>query len=256
VIYRALGFDMPKFAHVSMILGKDGKRLSKRHGALSVLEYRDNGILPEALVNYLVRLGWSHGDREVFRVAELKELFDLDAVTKSAARFDDEKLLWLNSEHIKTEPEGRLAPLVRSSLASRGVTASAESVAALLPMLRERSKTINGLADSMKYFFIDKVEYQEKAAKKFLTRSVAPVLSELAERLTPVDFTDKDKIENTFRALVEERGIKLKDLAQPARVAFTGGTVSPGLFDVMEALGKEKCVDRIATAVRFITDQA
>ncbi len=252
VIYKALGFEMPKFIHVSMILGKDGKRLSKRHGALSVLEYRDNGILPDALVNYLVRLGWSHGDREVFTLDELKTLFDLDAITKSAARFDDEKLLWINSEHIKTGDDNKLGSLVADALKARNINATPADILPLLPMLKERSKTIIDLADGMKYFFADKIDYDEKAAKKFLTESVAPAFKELADRLNALDFSDKEKIESCFRELVDEKGMKLKDLAQPMRVALTGGTVSPGLFDVMTALGKEKCINRVHDAIRFI----
>ncbi|VAX21526.1 Glutamyl-tRNA synthetase, partial [hydrothermal vent metagenome] len=227
-------------------------RLSKRHGALSVLEYRDNGILPDALVNYLVRLGWSHGDREVFTLDELKTLFDLDAITKSAARFDDEKLLWINSEHIKNGNDDNLGSLVVDALKAQNISAAQADVLPLLALLKERSKTVNDLADGMKYFFADKIEYEEKAAKKFLTESVAPAFKELADRLNTLDFSDKDEIESCFRALVDEKEMKLKDLAQPARVALTGGTVSPGLFDVMAALGKGKCINRVRDAIGFI----
>ncbi len=249
IIYNALGFAPPKFAHVSMILGKDKARLSKRHGAMSVLEYRDKGILPDALVNYLARLGWSHGDKELFTREELKTLFDLDAVGKSAACFDEEKLAWLNSEKIKTEPEEILAPLTMEFLSAKGIVADKDRVIKILPMLRQRARTVKELADGMAYFFADTVTY-EPAALKLLTPSVAPVLSALAERLETTGFASPDSLEVVFKALLEERGMKLKDLAQPVRVALTGGTVSPGLFEMMTALGREKCVERIRKAAQ------
>ncbi len=251
VIYNALGYSLPKFAHVSMILGKDGKRLSKRHGALSVMEYRDRGVLPDALVNYLVRLGWSHGDREVFTLDELKRLFDLDAITKSAARFDEDKLIWINSEHMKIVPASVLTPLVGGILSARGVDAPPGEIEKLSPLLRPRSRTVVEIADSMEYFFADTIEFDPKAAKKFLTREIAPVLLELAERLENIDFSVQSNIEENFRGMVDEKDMKLKNLAQPVRVALTGGTVSPGLFDVMAALGKSKCVKRIRAAAKY-----
>ncbi len=252
VIYEALGLDVPKFAHVSMILGNDGKRLSKRHGALSVLEYRDKGILPEALVNYLVRLGWSHGDQEVFSMDELKSLYDLDAVGKGSARFDEEKLLWINAEHIKTTPDETLGAMIANILMGDGIEASVGSIVPLLPMLRQRAQSVTGLAESMKYFFVDKVAYEEKAAKKFLTDDICLVLKELVERFGDVDFSDTEAIESEFKSLLESKGLKLKHLAQPVRVALTGGTVSPGLFGLLSALGKEKSVNRIKAAISFI----
>lgn len=248
VIYDALGIKPPKFAHVSMILGPDGKRLSKRHGALSVLEYRDRGILPSALFNYLVRLGWSHGDREVFTIEELKKLFDLDAVTKSAASFNEEKLMWLNAEHIKMAPEDELAALAVGFLKKRGIETDETGIKPLLPMLRQRARTADDLAAGMVCFFTDRVEYDEKAAKKFLKPETAPLLLELADRLERVDFQNAENIEQEFRAMLDEKGLKLKGLAQPVRVALTGGTVSPGLFEVMSAMGKRKCLERIRAA--------
>ncbi|VAX20185.1 Glutamyl-tRNA synthetase [hydrothermal vent metagenome] len=250
VIYNALGFDIPKFAHVSMILGKDKARLSKRHGALSVLDYRDKGILPQALFNYLVRLGWSHGDDEVFTIDELKNLFDLDSVSKSAASFDEEKLLWLNAEHIKMAPTEFLVPLAVKHLADIGVTATPTDVARLLPMFRERAKTLLEMASSMSFFFLDEIVYEEKAVKKFLKPKIAHHLLGLAGRLQPVDFGSEEAVEEAFRDYIESHGLKLKDLAQPVRIALTGGTVSPGLFQVMSAIGREKCLSRIKAAAK------
>lgn len=249
VIYNALGLAPPKFAHVSMILGKDKARLSKRHGAMSVLDYRGKGILPDAMVNYLTRLGWSHGDREVFTRGELKALFDLDAVGKSAACFDEEKLTWINSEKIKTEPEETLAPLAMEFLSARRIAADKAQVIKLLPMLRPRARTVKDLADGMAWFFADSVAY-DPAALKHLSLSIAPALTAIGERLAAADFTSPEPLEALFKALLDERGLKLKDLAQPVRVALTGGTVSPGLFEMMVALGKEKCVERIKKAAQ------
>ncbi len=251
VIYNALEFDLPKFAHVSMILGRDGARLSKRHGAMSVMEYREQGFLPGALVNYLVRLGWSHGDKEVFTMDELKKLFDLDSVTKSAAKFDVEKLTWLNGEHMKTAPDETLARLVATKLEQDGVETELDEIIKLLPMLRERAKTIPNLAKSMKYFFVESVEYEEKAANKFLKPKIAQYLNELVDRLNKIEPWAEANIETEFRALIDMREIKLKDLAQAVRVALTGGTVSPGLFEVMTAFGREKCIARIRAAADY-----
>jgi glutamyl-tRNA synthetase len=249
IIYNALGLAPPKFAHVSMILGKDKARLSKRHGAMSVLDYRDKGILPDAMVNYLTRLGWSHGDQEVFTRDELKTMFDLDAVGTSAACFDEEKLAWLNSEKIKAEPEETLASLAMEFLCAKGIVADKAQVIKILPMLRQRARTVKELADGMVYFFEDSVTY-DPTAVKHLTASIAPVLATLGERLETADFASPEPVEALFKALLEERGLKLKDLAQPVRVALTGGTVSPGLFEMMTALGKEKCVERIRRAAQ------
>ncbi|MBI4665019.1 MAG: glutamate--tRNA ligase [Nitrospinae bacterium] len=256
IIYKALGLPIPKFAHVSMILGKDKARLSKRHGAMSVLEYRDKGILPGAMVNYLVRLGWSHGDREVFTIDELKKLFDLDAVGKSAACFDEDKLGWINSEYMKTEPAESLAPLVSEQLSARGINAALADIVKLLPMLRQRSRTVLDLASGMAGFFTDEVVFDQQAAGKILVKQVAPALTALADKLGKSDFSKVESIESDFKALLEELGIKLKDLAQPTRVALTGGTVSPGLFEVMAALGKDKCVSRIRKAAQMAESSA
>ncbi|MBF0292634.1 MAG: glutamate--tRNA ligase [Nitrospinae bacterium] len=249
IIYNALGLTPPKFAHVSMILGKDKARLSKRHGAMSVLDYREKGILPDAMVNYLTRLGWSHGDSEVFTRDELKSLFDLDAVGKSAACFDEDKLTWINAEKIKTESEETLAPLAMEFLSAKGISADKGQVVKILPMLRQRARTVKDLAEGMLWFFADSVSY-DPTAVKHLAPSIAPVLSTLGDRLENADFASPESVEAVFKALLEERGLKLKDLAQPVRVALTGGTVSPGLFEMMIALGKEKCVERIRKAAQ------
>jgi glutamyl-tRNA synthetase len=248
VIYKALGIEPPKFAHVSMILGSDGKRLSKREGALSVLEYRDKGILPEAIVNYLARLGWSHGDKEIFSIAELKSLFGLDAVGTAAARFDEEKLTWTNVEHMKTMSAADI--IGKLSVALPGVQISPADAASplLIDMLKPRCRTLLELRDGVRKFLANKVEYDPKAVAKFLIPATSPLLSALADRLGAADFSRKEGVEEVFNAYLAEKGMTLKDLAQPVRVALTGGAVSPGLFEVMVFMGKEKCIGRIRSA--------
>jgi glutamyl-tRNA synthetase len=252
LIYDALGFEKPALAHVSMILGADGKRLSKRHGALSVLEYKDLGFLPESVVNYLARLGWSHGNQELFSIDELKTLFDLDSVGKSSARFDIEKLTWVNSKHMISADLGRLSIMVVDLLKTKGIEVRVEPMKKLLPLLLERASTVLDLVNGSTYFFSEHIQYQEKAAEKFLKKSLVPLLEKLLTVLSPIDFHDKELLEREFKQFIKDQEIKLKDLAQPLRVAITGGTVSPGLFDVMAALGKEKFFDRINDAVKYI----
>ncbi len=252
LIYDALGFEEPALAHVSMILGADGRRLSKRHGALSVLEYKDLGFLPESVVNYLARLGWSHGNQELFSIDELKTLFDLDSVGKSSARFDIEKLTWVNSKHIISADIGRLSIMVVDILKTKGIEVGVEPVKKLLHLLLERASTIVDLVNASTYFFSEHIQYQEKAAEKFLKKSLVPLLEKLLTVLSPIDFHDKELLEREFKQFIKDQEIKLKDLAQPLRVAITGGTVSPGLFDVMAALGKEKFFVRINDVVKYI----
>ncbi|MDH5510058.1 MAG: glutamate--tRNA ligase [Nitrospinota bacterium] len=246
VIYKALGLKPPKFAHVSMILGSDGKRLSKRHGALSVLEYRDMGILPDAFLNYLTRLGWSHGDQEVFTLDELKSKFDLDAVSKSASRFDLEKMTWTNAEHLRKMDNKALVKI--SGNAFEGIPG--ERLETLLEMLKPRARTLVDLAASARIYLEDGLEYDEKSVTRFLTSDTASLLSELADRLEIANFGRKEDIETVFNEYLEEKGLKLKILAQPVRVALTGGTVSPGLFDIMAFMGKDKCLARIREGAR------
>ena len=246
VIYKALGLEPPKFAHVSMILGNDGKRLSKRHGALSVLEYREMGILPDAFLNYLARLGWSHGDQEIFTLDELKAMFDLDSVSKAACRFDPEKMTWTNTEHLRKVDNTTLAGIVGADF--DGI--APERVDTLLDMLKPRARTLVDLAASARLYLGDEVEYDEKAVKKFLTSDTAALLSELAGRLMMADFGRKDDIESVFNGFLEEKGLNLKAVAQPVRVALTGGTISPGLFDIMAFMGRDKCLARIREGAR------
>ena len=254
LIYEALSQGIPKFAHVSMILGSDKARLSKRHGATSVIAYREMGYLPEAVVNYLARLGWSYGDQEIFSKEELIEKFTLENVGKSAAVFNPEKLLWLNGWYIRNKPAEEIARLLIPFLQKKGFqVAFDERLIKIVSVLRERAKTLLELADSAQYFFTDEIKYEEVARKKFLTSDALPILEELIIRLSSLhDFTAPE-LQRTFGEITERRGIKLIQIAQPTRVALTGGTVSPGIFEVMEILGKDRVIERLKRAVSYIS---
>ena len=255
--YRAFGYDVPKFAHLPMILGADKTRLSKRHGATSVMAYYDIGYLPEALLNYLVRLGWSYGDQEVFSMDELANLFSFENVGKAAAVFNPEKLLWLNSQYIIRSESKRLAELVipflvKDNIIREGEEPDKEWLARAITTLKERAKTLVEMANSLRYYIADEVEYEEKAKTKFLNDKCLPYISDLRDALaSSSDFTHHG-IEAVFRTVVEKHGIKLGALAQPVRVAMTGGAESPGIFEVIEVLGKEKTLKRLDKAIDTI----
>lgn len=256
LIYKALSLDMPEMAHVSMILGPDGKRLSKRHGDTSVIAYRDQGYLPDALVNYLTRLGWSFGDQEIFTREELVEKFTLDNVGKSAAVFNMEKLDWLNGWYIRNKPAGEIAALVLPILRQRGINAEPDrKLEMIVKELGQRAKTLLDIADSIGYFYAGEIVYDEKAAAKFLTPETAEVLKDLSERLASLGEFTSDGLHAVFDKIMEDRGIKMGAIAQPVRVALTGGTVSPGIFEVMEILGKEEVLKRLGRAVAYISEK-
>ncbi len=253
LLYQALGYDVPLFAHVPMILGSDKARLSKRHGATSVMAYKDMGFLPEALVNYLVRLGWAHGDQEIFNQNELIDLFSLEAVGKSAAVFNPDKLLWLNQHYIKNYPTERLAGEMMPFWHRMGLASPETSFARnIVGDLKERAKTLIELAEGSLFYFGDELIYEEEAARKFLTAEAAGHLEAVIETLPAIDDYTKPGIETFLRNLSEKRNTKLKFIAQPLRVALTGKTVSPGIDDVMLTLGKDRVLQRLQQAVRFI----
>ncbi|MFZ5998046.1 MAG: glutamate--tRNA ligase [Nitrospirota bacterium] len=253
-IYKAFGWEVPQFAHLPMILGTDKTRLSKRHGATSVMAYKEMGYLPDALVNYLVRLGWSYGDQEVFTREELIKYFSLESVGSSAAVFNPEKLLWLNSQYINRSSAEELAALVLPFLIKEGIIAEGQPLdmqwlAKAVQSLKERSRTLIELATSMRYYILDYVDIDPKAREKFLKPENIALLSELQTTLSGVtDFTAAE-IEKAVHALAERLGVKLGALAQPARVAITGGTASPGIFEVIEIAGKERVLKRLAKVI-------
>ncbi len=255
LIYKALGYPLPKFAHVPMILGQDHKRLSKRHGAVSVLAYRDEGYLPQALTNYLVRLGWSHGDQEIFSLEELVKLFTLEGIGKSAGIFNPEKLLWLNGHYIRAASEEDLAVALEPFLSAEGLAPPKDRLLMAIGTLKERSRTLKEMAAGMRFYFIDRIEYDPKAAKKFLKPAMIPYFSKLVECLEGLGTFNEAAVELCFKKIMEANQIKLGKIAQPVRVALTGKTVSPGIFEVMEVLGKEKTLSRLRDALRFLSEK-
>jgi glutamyl-tRNA synthetase len=253
-LYQALGYEPPEFAHLPMILGPDKTKLSKRHGATAVTEYIDLGYLPEALVNYLSRLGWSSGDQEIFSRQELIEKFSLDSVGKAPSVFNPEKLLWLNHHYIQQADAGRIAGLVLDLLKKDGVVKQGNEpdpdwFEKLVAILTERSHTLVEMKTGALPFLTETITLDEKARAKHLTQDVAPLLSELVRRLKDVEHFTHAEVEKVFNAIVAEKGIKLGKLAQPVRVALTGGTVSPGIFEVLEVMGKDKAMQRIEAAI-------
>lgn len=246
-IYLALGAALPTFAHLPQVLGKDKARLSKRHGATDVLAYRDAGYFPDALVNFLARLGWSHGDQEIFSSAELVDLFSLESIGHSAGVFDLEKLEWLNFEYLKARPAEQLADELKKFLARRGETLPGDLAwqAKMVISLQERARNLVQLADSCRYFIDDEIRFDDKAVHKHLTPESGALLHLLADRLEATEGWKPERLEETLRGLVTEKEIKLGQLAQPVRVACTGGTVSPGIFEVLDILGRERSLARL-----------
>ena len=253
-LYQALGSAPPVFAHVPLILGTDKQRLSKRHGANSVMAYRDMGYFPEALNNYLVRLGWSHGDQEIFHARELVEKFDIDAVGKSSAVFNPEKLLWLNAHYLKNRPLSRLAEDVVPYLAAKGYAVPDDRpwLEKMVETLSERAESLVELVDMARYFLEETVEIDDKAGRKHLVPEARNLLQEVAARLENLGDFNQAGIEQVFADIVAERDIKLGKVAQPVRVALTGFTVSPGIYEVVGALGQEVTLERLAAGLRYI----
>jgi glutamyl-tRNA synthetase len=246
---RALGCPPPVYAHLPMILGPDGAKLSKRHGAVSVLQYRDEGFLPEAVLNYLARLGWSHGDQEIFSIDELTSLFDIAAVNKSASAFDIAKLSWLNQQHMMRALPARVAALLRWHLDREGVQASDEAqLEQIVLALRERTKTVREMALNSLFFFRAPTSYDEKAVKKNITAEVPGLLAEAISALKEAAHWTAPAIHELISALAAARGIPLGKLAQPLRIAVCGGTVSPPIDATLMILGKTEAVTRLTRA--------
>jgi glutamyl-tRNA synthetase len=261
LIYHALDYPLPQFGHVPMILGSDKGRLSKRHGATSILAYREMGYLPEALVNYLARLGWAHGDQEIFTKEELVEQFSLAEVNKAAAIFNPEKLLWVNAHFLRLLPSERLIHELLPHLTREGIVKSPDEVdraylARAIDSVRERSKTLIEMAHWLRFYFTDHIIYDEKAAAKFLTAETAPLLATLVHELEALPAFDEASIEQVFQRLIATDGLKLGAIAQPARVALTGGTASPGIYQVMAILGRERVLNRLRNAMEWIASRA
>ena len=250
-IFYALGLTPPAYAHLPMVMGSDGQKLSKRHGATSVFAYRDLGYFPAALLNYLVRLGWSHGDQEIFSLQEMIDYFDFADCGKSAGIFNAEKLLWLNFHYLKERPLDQLARDVKPFIAQRGWTIPGDDawLCKMLATLRERAKTLVELVDFASFYLNDNIPIDPKAAAKFLKPEIAEPLQTLADELAAIagEFTET-AIQSTFERVLARYDLKLGQLAQPVRVALTGGTVSPGIYEVIAVLGMDRTVLRVRGA--------
>jgi glutamyl-tRNA synthetase len=253
ILYEALGLPVPLFAHVPLILGPDGTRLSKRHGATAVGQFRDEGILPDALVNFLALLGWSPGDdREIMSLDELIAAFSLDRVSKKSAVFDTKKLEWLNMQYFKRRSAAEIARMSLPYLKEFGVSPDSVDLARLeevVKLLGERFRTLRDLADKAHYFFTDAPKIDPAAFRKHVQKeNAAAILEEVAARLEPLREFDKDTIEREIRAVIAARGVKPGEVIQPVRVAISGRTETPGIFETLALVGKEKALDRMKKA--------
>jgi glutamyl-tRNA synthetase len=247
LLYEALGARPPQFAHLPMIHNDQGKKLSKRDGAVAVTDYQQEGYLPEAVVNYLALLGWSPGDNtEIMSSDELIRRFDLDRVKRSPARFDFEKFRWMNSQYIHGKPDDVLAALLRPFLEKAGRSVADDGwLAELVSLLKERIEVLADFVPGTDYFFTDEFEYDEKGMKKFVGKEPGRrVLEAALERLGDVEFTDEE-LEKVLRGMTEEFGVGFSKVAQPLRLAVSGRTATPGIFETLRLLGKEKTLSRL-----------
>jgi glutamyl-tRNA synthetase len=247
---RAMGVEPPVYAHLPMILGPDGTKLSKRHGAASVLAYREEGYLPEALLNYLARLGWSHGDQEIFSLAEMTALFDIADVNKSASAINPDKLAWINQQHLMRLPPAQVVPELRWQLGRLGVADGNDALlAAVVLAQRERSKTLKEMAEASRFFFEQPASFEEKAARKHLTPETAPVLEQARSALGKLADWAAPAIHAEIQGLAEAGGLGLGKVAQPIRVAVSGGTVSPPIDVTLAILGRAQTLQRLDRAI-------
>ncbi len=252
-ILKALGINPPKYAHVPMILGSDGKRLSKRHGAVSVMSYREEGYMPEAVLNYLVRLGWSHGDQEVFSVDEMIELFELENCNKAASTFNQEKLQWLNHQYIMNSDPAHVAHHLSYHLGSLEIDPTdGPDIVSVVEAQREKAKTLVDLAKVSEFYYRDPVEYNPKSAKKAFSGDAADVLAELSSSMETLTEWNREAIHATLESVVNKLDVGFGKVGMPARLAVTGGAASPDLDLVLFLVGKDACLRRFAKAIEFI----
>ncbi len=256
-MFRALDVPPPAYAHLPMILGSDGAKLSKRHGAVDIRQYRERGYLPEAMLNYLVRLGWSHGDQEIFSIDEMVRLFDISGVNHSASSFNAEKLLWLNQQYIMTAPVGRLASELIPHLIAAGLDPDVGPAAtAVVDCFRERAETLQHMAQSARYCFEDFAAVDPTAAKKFLRPVILEPLKASRQRLADLVSWNPEKIAQVIQEVAAEFEIKMGKLGQPIRVAVTGGSVSPPIDATVWLIGKDRCLSRLDRAIKIVVDRA
>lgn len=255
-IFKALNAEVPVFGHLPMILGDDGSRLSKRHGAVSVMSYRDEGYLPEALLNYLVRLGWSHGDQELFTIDEMIALFDIPDVNKSASAFNTDKLLWINQQYIKSSTPEHIAHHLSWHMGQLDIDpTTGPELAKVVELQQERAKTLVEMAANSHYFYKDVTEYDAKAAKKNLTAVSAEILADMHDRLAALPEWKAEPIHAHIKECSVDREVGMGKVAQPIRVAITGNTISPPLDLTLELLGSERTLAAIKSAIAWIKDQ-
>ncbi|HEY5790633.1 MAG TPA: glutamate--tRNA ligase [Gammaproteobacteria bacterium] len=257
-IFRALGGQAPVFAHVPMILGDDGSRLSKRHGAVSVMQYREDGFLPEALLNYLVRLGWSHGDQELFSVEEMVALFDLGAVNKSASTFSTDKLLWLNQHYITHAEPAHLVPELGWHLGRLGIDPADDGpgLAAVIRAQQGRAKTLVELAEISAFFYRDPAEYEPAAAQKHLKAAARAPLEHARDALATLEPWTAEALHALVAASAEALGVGMGKVAQPLRVAVSGRAATPGIDVTLALVGRHACLRRIDRALAYLREQA
>ncbi len=251
-LYQALQAPVPEFAHLPMILGEDGKRLSKRHGAVSVLEFKEEGFLPHALLNYLVRLGWSHGDQEIFSLAQMIETFDLSAVSRGVSGFNYDKLLWLNQHYIKHDSAADIAKTLEGYFAEIGIDLNqGPPLADVVALQADRAKTLVELRDKSRYFYEEEVAYDAEAVAAHLKPPALEILRILQERLQTLALWQREAIHLCLKEVVTEQKIGFGQLAQPLRVAVTGSTMSPSIDATLELIGKQRVLDRLEKAQRI-----
>jgi glutamyl-tRNA synthetase len=249
---RALGFTPPAYAHVAMILGPDGAKLSKRHGAVSVLHYREEGYLPEALLNYLVRLGWSHGDQEIFSLEELMQLFDITDVNKAASAFNPEKLQWVNQQHMMRAPLPYLAGILREQLQRLGIDADDEAMLeGIVAGQRERAKTLKEMAENSRYFFDAEVMIDDKSGRKHLGGEGAAMLAHLRAGLEALTDWSAAGVHGVLTSIAADAGVGLGKVAQPLRVALTGTAISPPIDATAALIGRERVLARLDRALQW-----
>ncbi|MFU2059200.1 glutamate--tRNA ligase [Avibacterium volantium] len=252
-ILKALNAPIPTYAHVSMILGDDGQKLSKRHGAVSVMQYRDDGFLPEALLNYLVRLGWGHGDQEIFSVEEMIKLFELTQVSKSASAFNTEKLLWLNHHYIRELPPEYVAKHLAWHYQHQGIdTSNGPALSEIVIMLGERCKTLKEMATTSRYFFEDFDHFDESAVKKHFKSGAVEALEKVKEKLTALSQWTAEPIHQAIEQTAEELGVGMGKVGMPLRVAVTGAGQSPSMDVTLVGIGRDRSLARIQKAIDFI----
>ncbi len=254
VIYRLLEQTPPQYAHIPMILGEDKTRLSKRHGAKSVLEYRKDGYLPQALMNYLVRLGWSHGDKEIFTIEELIKYFNLEHLNKSAAVFNPEKLLWVNEEYIKNSDDESLLLSLKQFLPEKCLKKEDDFLIKAMNTLRARTSTLNQMADTALFYCTAPETFEEKGAKKYFKSNVKDAIIFLRNKLQNTDFSSQDRLKEAFDETIKKFNTKMIKIAQPVRIAITGRSVGPGIYEMLTIIKKDESLKRIDKMINEIPD--